>query len=212
MKDDILKRMLDNPEDKEVAHEAAQSVMTDKGFNGFLDEVHKISRQHYLEGNAEVILPRIVAVWVGADGPDLDVRSAKSDFNKDRHEAMYALGRFHALEGHAVAAVFLSSEAYVGRAISKKALKSGKYTKPSDDPKAIEVLMTSGLTLDGRAAMVTDKIKGTKLTPHMYTPYQYGAKESVRPDLLASFFQGFADEALEGKALGKIAKSLLKHE
>lgn len=182
-----------------------ERVITSEEFNEGLHKHHEIERGEFLRQPLEERIPKLV-IWIRNKNDDatnkdqmiLCVLAGNFDSGENERKMMMGLGAKVAEQGHRFpVAVYLQSEAWVSTSMDKEAIKNGNYIEPRLDPNHTEVLMTSGMTIDGRQNMAISSIqtKGKKarflLEPN-YTDYKADNQIDLHSDLIKQFYLGYS--------------------
>ncbi len=191
-----------------MADKGVQMLITNEQFNDILDEVQAKAREvRKTVFNGGQMVPVVNVVYLH-DHKVLESTTFTPHFgetSEERQAEMAKLGEVCANKGYEVMAVYITSEAWQAKATEAEVAEG---VSPSQHPDRVEVLMTSGLTLDDRVNFVSDEIKGKTLKPGMYAPYR-DTGDTLSPGFESSlgtaFYRGYIP-VIAGNLMAKMRK------
>lgn len=150
---------------------AAERMFSTERFNKELRTQHNIAREIFLGDPMEETLPKLIIITRTRNKKEKVtygvIVCALANFNEDnKYKMLEGLGAKIAENGIKYPmAVFQQSEAWVsngGSGVSQEDIDSGNFIRPKDDPNHSEILMTAGMTIDGRCNMASSLIMNVK--------------------------------------------------
>lgn len=198
---------------KDDPHKEAQSFISNDEFNELLRDSIKMDQEYFDSGEQTGFIPQLKIIGLkGDDGKRVATLIVLTDLTDDnKYDLMMSIGVKFALEGqHAPVCALFTTEAWV-RTYTPEEQRGENFKQPSAYPDKQEALITSGLTIDGRANMATTKInrlKGNVISLGTSHILEYDPKErqGVDPQILRKFFLGYMlamKKRLEGEKNGK---------
>jgi hypothetical protein len=181
----------------------AQKLISNAAFNDFLQEQADRLHNQCLTTATEAVYPELLVIEPKSEkGYPVSLISIHTpEFNSDRYEVMFTIGKKVRAEQMQPVAAFFISEAWSKSVPTEQAKNIDRPVSEYADKK--EVVFIAGRTLDGRtniAAMdITREGDKIQLCEARMMPYEEGAG-APRSDLLEMFFAGYIDEAKEQMA------------
>lgn len=188
-------------------HHLARLLIDDKEFNDILRDQVEFHKSFFKDGRKPGFIPMIEVYLNTNDKRKREVIVvAIADFTSEtKYQIMERIGETIFKRGVKPIAIYFSSEAWLS--YGQKDLKSfrKKVGTPSQDPNHQEVLMTTGMTIDGRTNMAVAQLKrigdSKILGDIQYNDYK-GGKPNTTSDLMETFFKGFLKAKFESEKGG----------
>jgi len=181
-----------------------EKIFTTQEFNDGLVTHHEIERKQFLSNPMEERMPKLIIVirkkHEGKLSDEVIIFAIVDSFRdeKTKYETMFKIGQEVANKGYKFpVVVYLHSEAWMSFVTDREKFKNGDFIMPRDDPNHAEVLITTGMTIDGRTNVSSSEIitsqnkKARFLLEPSYTKYQTDSKNNNTSDLMKRFWVGY---------------------